>query len=149
VLSYPLGLLAFAEEHEVGFDARASGRENTAGETDNAVNAALLKELALGLNKGDFVGAEQDAFVQDDAALAVLPHALKHMLEEKDLGGASLVLKLGLGFLAFLAAKGRVHEDIVKELGRVLEKVIICGDAREGVAMPQMWLVHAVQDEVG
>ena len=71
VIPYPLGLLAFGEENEVGFDARASGREDTAGQTDDAVNAALLKELALGLDKGDFVGAEQDAFVQDDAALAV------------------------------------------------------------------------------
>ena len=55
-------------------------------------------------------------------------HALEDVLEEKDLGGAGLVLKLGLGFLAFLAAKGRVHEHVIKELGRALEKIVIGGD---------------------
>ena len=70
IVPYAVGLLPFGEENEVGFDARAGGREDTAGKTDNAVNAALLKELALGLDKGGFVGAEQDAFVQNDAAFA-------------------------------------------------------------------------------
>ena len=143
------GGLALGEEEEVGLDAGAGGGEDARGKADHAPEVAVVQELALGLAEGGLVGAEEDALVQDDAAAAGGLERLKDVLEEQHLGGAGTVVEVGLGFLAFLAAEGRVGEDDVEERGGADEEVAVGLGAGEGVAVPEVRLVDAVEDEVG
>src|SRR5436190_4133312 len=72
VVPDPLGGLALGEEEEVGLDAGACGGEDAAGEGEDAPEVAVVGELSLGLGESVFVGAEQDALVDDHAAAAAV-----------------------------------------------------------------------------
>ena len=93
----------------------APAGEHAAGQPDDAPEIAFLQQLALGLDEGVFVGAEEHAFVQHDAAAAAGLQAVDDVLEEEDLGGAGLVGEMRLRLLALLAAEGRIHQDHVEE----------------------------------
>ena len=67
-----LGRLALGEEQQIRLHARARRREHAARQADDAPQVALVQQLALGLHEGRFVGAEQHAFVQHDAAAAAV-----------------------------------------------------------------------------
>ena len=144
-----MGGLAFGKEEKVGFDARARRGEDTARQADDAPQVAIVQEFAFGFDEGIFVGAEEQAFIQDDAAAPAVAQAADNVLEEEDLGGAGFVVEVGLGFGAFFAAEGRIGEDDVEGGGRALEEAAVDFLAGEGVAVPEVGFVDAVEDEVG
>ena len=86
-----------------------------ARQADDAPQVAVVEQLALGLDEGGLVGAEQHAFVEHDAAAPARLQAVDDVLEEEHLRGAGLVGEVGLRLLAFLAAERRVHQDDVEE----------------------------------
>ena len=114
------GGLALGEEQQVGLHARAGGGEDAARQADDAPQVAVVQQLALGLDEGGLVGAEEHALVQHDAAAAARLQAVDDVLQEEHLGGAGLVGEVGLRLLAFLAAEGRIRQDDVEERRRVL-----------------------------
>ena len=59
---------AFGEKQQVGLDPGPGGGEYPARQADDAPQIAIVQQLALGLDEGGFVGAEQHAFIKDDAA---------------------------------------------------------------------------------
>ncbi len=65
-----LGRPAPGEEEQVGLDARARGSEDARGQADDAPEVAVVQQLALGLDEGGLVGAEEHAFVEHHAARA-------------------------------------------------------------------------------
>ena len=71
------------------------------------------------------------------------------MLEEKHLRRARFIGKACLGFFAFFAAKGRVGQRHIEQRRRALKQPAEGLLAGEGVAMPQVRLVNAVQHKVG
>ena len=71
------------------------------------------------------------------------------MLEEENLRLAALVVEILLRVLAFLAAEGRIGEDVVELRRRAREKVAIGFRPRQGIAVPDARQVNAVQDHVG
>ena len=73
------------------------------------------RSLRFGLDKGRLVVAEENPFIQHDAAASTRFHAINDVLQEEHLGGAGLVGKPGLRLFALLAAEWRVHEDHVIE----------------------------------
>ena len=115
----------------------------------DAPQVAIVQQLALGLDEGGLVGAEQHAFVEDDAAAAARLEAVDDVLEEQHLGRAGLVGEPGLRFLALLAAERRVRQDHVVERRRVLEQAAVGLLPGQRVAVPDVRLVDAVEDQVG
>ena len=75
--------------------------------------------------------------------------AVDDVLEEEHLGGAGLVGEIGLRVLAFLAAERRVHQHHVVQRRRALEQAAVGLRAGQRVAVPDVRLVDAVQDQVG
>ena len=103
------GGLAFGEEDEVGFDASSGAGEDAAGEAEDAPDVGFVEKFAFGLDEGFFVGAEEDAFVEDDAAATVGFEAVEDVLDEEDLGGAGFVVEAIANFLTLFPPKGRIH----------------------------------------
>ena len=95
-----------------------------------------------------FVVAEQDALVDDHAAPAARPQRVDHVLEEKHLGRAGLVGEVGLGLLALLATERRVHQHDIEGRRRPGEQPAIDLLAGQRVAVPDVRVVDAVQDQV-
>ena len=109
-----VGGLAFGKEEKVGFDARARRGEDTARQADDAPQVAIVQEFALGFDEGIFVGAEEQAFIQNDAAAPAVAQAADDVLEEENLGGAGFVVEVGLGFGTFFTAERGIGEDDVE-----------------------------------
>ena len=143
------GLFALGEKQQIGFYARAGGGEHAAGQADDGPQVAFVHQLALGFDKGAFVGAEQQPLVQHDGAGAFRCQLAKDVLHEQHLGGAGFIGEVLLRILAFLAAKRRVGQDHVEGLGRLLEQRRVGGTSSQRVAMPQVGLVDAVQHQIG
>ena len=70
------------------------------------------------------------------------------MLEKQHLRRAGFVVKVGLGFLAFLPAEGRIGQDHIEGLRRALEQAAIGFPPGQRVAVPEVRLIDAVQDEI-
>src|SRR5262249_20782663 len=129
------GLAAPREKNQVRLDAGAGGREHAARKAEDAPNVAFLQQLALGLHERGFVGAEQDAFVKNDAACASAGEAFEYVLEEEDLGGARLVLEVRLGSCSLFAAEWRIHQDVIEKLWSATEQLLVHADVRKSVAV--------------
>ena len=77
VVPDPLGRLALGEEQQVGLHAGAGGGEHAARQREDAPQVALVRQLALGLDEGVLVRAEQHALVDDHAAAAAVSSATR------------------------------------------------------------------------
>lgn len=106
VIPDPGGGLAFVEKEEVGLHAGAGTGEGAAGEGDDAVEVALFEQLALGFDKSVLGGAEEDAFVEDDATAAVGGEGVDDVLQEENLGGLGPKAKLDWASMPSLPPKG-------------------------------------------
>jgi hypothetical protein len=71
------------------------------------------------------------------------------MLEEEHLSGAGAVGEARLCLGAFLTAERRIGQHNIEEFWRISEQAAVSFAAGEGVAMPEMWLVDAMEHEVG
>jgi len=140
---------ALGEEKQVGLDARARRREHAARQADHAPEVAVVQQFPFRLDEGVFVRAEQQPLVKDDPAPAAVAQIPDDMLKEQHLRCAGLVIEVGLCFLSFLAAEGRVRQDHVESLRRALEQAAVGFLSRQGVAVPEVRLVDAVQHQVG
>ena len=65
------------------------------------------------------------------------------------MGCASLVGVAGLGVSALATTEWGIHQHHIEEVGRPLEQAAVGLVAGEGVAVPDVGLVDAVEDEVG
>ena len=148
ILPYALRPTALLEEQDVRLCACTRRRENTLGKTDDAIQVAVVQQLSFGLHKGVFIGAEQNALIKDDAALAAALQAVDDVLQEQHLCRAGLVGKVRLRFLAFFASKGGIGEDHIILPRRVDEQAAEHLVAREGVTVPDGGLVNAVENQI-
>src|SRR5208337_4810121 len=103
----------------------------------------------LGLDKGRLIGSEQHALIQNDPATPARLQTVDYVLKKKHLRCASLVGKARLGFLAFFAAKRWIHQHDVIERGSAREQPTVSLGSGEGVAVPDVRLIHPVQHKVG
>lgn len=71
------------------------------------------------------------------------------MLEVQHLGTACLVVKIGLGLLAFLSTKRRIGQDNIKHRRRTLKQPTIYLLAGQGVTVPEVGPVNIVKNQVG
>src|SRR5690349_5956556 len=71
------------------------------------------------------------------------------MLQEKDLGRASLVGEVGLRLLAFPAPKRRIGQDNIELLQCALIQPAIGFVPCERVSVPQMRRINAMQNQIG
>ena len=71
------------------------------------------------------------------------------MLHKQHLRGTRLKTVVLLRVLALLATEGRIGQDHVEGSGCLLKKRIVGGRARQGVAVPEVGLVNAVQHQSG
>ena len=75
--------------------------------------------------------------------------AFEDVLKEQYLGRAGFVVKAGLSVLTFLATERRVGEDDIEQRGGALEQPAVAFLSGQGVAVPQVRLVDAVQHQIG
>src|SRR2546428_1080975 len=139
---------ALGEEQQISFHACARRLEHTSRQAHNTPQVAIIEQFPLGLNKRIFIRAEKQAFVQDDAAAAAISEAADDVLEKQYLRGAGLVVKVCLGLLAFFPTKGWIGEDDIESLWRALEQPAVALPPGQRVAVPEVRLVDAVQDQV-
>src|SRR2546423_1718750 len=85
--------LALGEEEKVCLDARARRAEDAAGKADDAIEVAILDELALRLYECRLVRAEEYAFAEHHAATPARLEGFKDVLQEKYLRRARLVVE--------------------------------------------------------
>src|SRR5207249_2770621 len=76
-------------------------------------------------------------------------HALENVLQEQDLGGVRLVIVRRLRLFALLAAEGRVHQHVIEKLRRAREQAGVGGITGQRIAVPDVRVVYAMEDEVG
>ena len=95
--------------------------KHAAGKAHDAPEVAIVKELALGLDKRCFIGAEKHPFIKHNTAASALLQAVNDVLEKKHLGCPGLIGKPGLRILALLAAKWRIHQDHIIERRSIRE----------------------------
>jgi hypothetical protein len=143
------GLPALGEEQQVGFHARAGGGEDPAGQADDGPQVALVHQLALGLDKGALVGAEQQPLVEHDGAGALGASSLRMSCTNSTWVELVSKAKFFWASLPSLPPKGGLVRMYVEEFGGLFEQRGIGGAAGQGVAVPEVGLVDAVQHQIG
>jgi len=143
------GLRSLGEEKDVRFHPSPGIDKGPRRQTDDRPQITLLQQLALGLDKGRFVGTEQHPFIEHDPAPAALQQAVDDVLEKEHLGSTGFVGEADLSILALFAAEGRIREDDI-EGGRCIQKEpAIDFLAGQGIAVPEIGLIDAVEHQVG